>query len=101
MLFEVVFHNFSPFVMGLGFQFLWDVFENFGRFGRFEKVVVPLNTLNTLNPLNTYFLSVKESNKEKLFSFQILPLFEARCSYSACLRTRLRRDKQPLADGWA
>ena len=53
-----------------------DVFENFGRFGRFEKVVVPLKILNTLN---TYFLSVKESNKEKLFSFQILPLFEARC----------------------
>ena len=30
----------------------------------------------------TFFLQ-KESNKEKLFSFQILPLFEARCSYGA------------------
>jgi hypothetical protein len=30
----------------------------------------------------TFFLQ-KESNKEKLFSFQILSFFEARCSYSA------------------
>ncbi|MBR1967690.1 MAG: hypothetical protein IKA22_13890, partial [Lentisphaeria bacterium] len=33
----------------------------------------------------TFFLQ-KESNKEKLFSFQILPLFEARCSLQRHLR---------------
>ena len=54
-----------------------------GGLGDFEKVVVPLKILNILNTLNTYFLSVKESNKEKLFSFQILSLF--------CARGRLRR----------
>ena len=57
MLFEVVFHIFSPFVRGLGFQFLLDVFENFGSFGSFEKVVVPLKILNILKCLiPSYFL---------------------------------------------
>ena len=62
MLFEVIFHFLSFLLRG----------ENF----TFVRRCVRQTALTCLARL-TFFLQ-KESNKEKFFSFQILPLFEAR-----------------------